>query len=147
MCWFSPCFLVDCASQMSLVSFALFAVTTLTQRQTLHRQQRCLRQGQKTECSSTCLCKSKGVAVFLILTLKQSISFPRANCHNKVPSVNSGETIRANLWGDIAGTFRARWNSSKVQPAVLLITTVNPKTIGGLNGYPSSASPYCYSYT
>ncbi|XP_010497389.1 PREDICTED: uncharacterized protein LOC104774499 [Camelina sativa] len=44
--------------------------------------------------------------------------------------LKDGQTIRIYLWGTIAVLFRERWNESEVKPAVLLITTVNPKTVG-----------------
>ncbi|KFK35987.1 hypothetical protein AALP_AA4G063400 [Arabis alpina] len=45
--------------------------------------------------------------------------------------MTDGETVRVYLWGNIAENFRQRWNESAVRPIALLITTVNPKTLGG----------------
>ncbi|ESQ38723.1 hypothetical protein EUTSA_v10028707mg [Eutrema salsugineum] len=45
--------------------------------------------------------------------------------------MKDGETIRIYLWDKIAAQFRERWNSNQNQPTVLLLTTVNPRTIGG----------------
>ncbi|CAA7040549.1 unnamed protein product [Microthlaspi erraticum] len=58
--------------------------------------------------------------------------------------MQDGESIRVNLWGDIAAAFRQRWNTSTVQPTVLLITTVNPKTIGGAVTLSSTSSTRLY---
>uniref|UniRef100_A0A1J3JFH2 Replication protein A 70 kDa DNA-binding subunit B/D first OB fold domain-containing protein n=1 Tax=Noccaea caerulescens TaxID=107243 RepID=A0A1J3JFH2_NOCCA len=58
--------------------------------------------------------------------------------------MQDGESIRINLWEDIAAAFRERWNTSTVQPTVLLITTVNPKTIGGAVTLSSTSSTRLY---
>ncbi|KAG7568921.1 hypothetical protein ISN45_Aa04g016930 [Arabidopsis thaliana x Arabidopsis arenosa] len=50
------------------------------------------------------------------------------------------ETIRIYLWGNIAASFRERWNKSEVKPTVLLLTTVNPKTIGATVSLSSTSS-------
>ncbi|KAG7599732.1 Nucleic acid-binding OB-fold [Arabidopsis suecica] len=54
--------------------------------------------------------------------------------------LKDGETIRIYLWGNIAASFRERWNKSEVKPTVLLLTTVNPKTIGATVSLSSTSS-------
>ncbi|ESQ50275.1 hypothetical protein EUTSA_v10002031mg [Eutrema salsugineum] len=44
--------------------------------------------------------------------------------------MKDGETVRIYLWDKIAAKFRTRWNESETKPAVILITTINPKTVG-----------------
>ncbi|XP_010442712.1 PREDICTED: uncharacterized protein LOC104725699 isoform X2 [Camelina sativa] len=54
--------------------------------------------------------------------------------------LKDGQTIRIYLWGTIAALFRERWNESEVKPAVLLITIVNPKTVGPVMALSSTSS-------
>ncbi|XP_010445679.1 PREDICTED: uncharacterized protein LOC104728396 [Camelina sativa] len=54
--------------------------------------------------------------------------------------LKDGQTIRIYLWGTIAALFRERWNQSEVKPVVLLITTVNPKTVGPAMALNSTSS-------
>ncbi|KAG2313895.1 hypothetical protein Bca52824_017017 [Brassica carinata] len=46
--------------------------------------------------------------------------------------LEDGETARVYLWDKIAATFRSRWNESETKPSVILLTTLNSKTLGGL---------------
>lgn len=51
---------------------------------------------------------------------------------------------RVNLWENIAGSF----HESTAQPVVVLITTANPKNIGGIQTYPNSFHIlYCHFKT
>ncbi|KAH0939378.1 LOW QUALITY PROTEIN: hypothetical protein HID58_006839, partial [Brassica napus] len=44
--------------------------------------------------------------------------------------LEDGETARVYLWDKIAAVFRSRWNDSKTKPSVILLTTLNSKTLG-----------------
>ncbi|XP_018477522.1 uncharacterized protein LOC108848614 [Raphanus sativus] len=54
--------------------------------------------------------------------------------------LEDGEIARVYLWDTIAATFRSRWNDSKTKPSVILITTLNSKTLGGVVTLSSTAS-------
>ncbi|CDY18318.1 BnaC09g30680D [Brassica napus] len=54
--------------------------------------------------------------------------------------LEDGETARVYLWDKIAAAFRSRWNDSKTKPTVILLTTLNSKTLGGVVTLSSTAS-------
>ncbi|CAF2142454.1 unnamed protein product [Brassica napus] len=54
--------------------------------------------------------------------------------------LEDGETARVYLWDKIAAVFRSRWNDSKTKPSVILLTTLNSKTLGGVVTLSSTAS-------
>ncbi|CAN7072672.1 unnamed protein product [Brassica oleracea var. botrytis] len=54
--------------------------------------------------------------------------------------LEDGETARVYLWDKIAAAFRSRWNDSKTKPTVILLTTLNSETLGGVVTLSSTAS-------
>ncbi|CAN6931217.1 unnamed protein product [Brassica oleracea] len=54
--------------------------------------------------------------------------------------LEDGKTARVYLWDKIAAAFRSRWNDSKTKPSVILLTTLNSKTLGGVVTLSSTAS-------
>ncbi|KAL0713331.1 hypothetical protein Bca4012_020309 [Brassica carinata] len=54
--------------------------------------------------------------------------------------LEDGETARVYLWDKIGATFRSRWNESQTKPLVILLTTLNSKTLGGVVTLSSTAS-------
>ncbi|CAN6868315.1 unnamed protein product [Brassica oleracea] len=54
--------------------------------------------------------------------------------------LEDGETARVYLWDKIDAAFRSRWNDSKTKPTVILLTTLNSKTLGGVVTLSSTAS-------
>ncbi|CAN6920176.1 unnamed protein product, partial [Brassica oleracea] len=54
--------------------------------------------------------------------------------------LEDGETARVYLWDKITAAFPSRWNDSKTKPSVILLTTLNSKTLGGVVTLSSTAS-------